>query len=340
TLHLAIGLARAGTHVRFACPPGSEVEGLARAAGLEVHALPLQPRALRRNAARLAHFLSQHPVDLVNSQSKLDRNALTLLALTRRLPVPFVATRRQMPRSFPLENWLTSRLAARMIAVSRPVGEALVRRGTPRSRLAVVPNGLVLDRVARAVTVAEVAAWRERIGADPAQRTLGIVARPKDQHVVLDALPLVRTPVRLVLAGIPPGHALAARAAAVAPPHAVVCLPFEPDVRPLYEVLELVLLPSRIEGLSQALLEAMALGLPVLASDAAGNPDLIRDGENGRLVPPLEPAAWARAIDELLADGPTTARLAAAGRRTAREEFSLERTVERTLAVYREVLGR
>jgi glycosyltransferase involved in cell wall biosynthesis len=84
----------------------------------------------------------------------------------------------------------------------------------------------------------------------------------------------------------------------------------------------------------------MALGLPVLASDAAGNPDLIRDGENGRLVPPLDPAAWARAIDDLLAHDDVTARLAAAGRRTAREEFSLERTVERTLAVYHEVLGR
>jgi glycosyltransferase involved in cell wall biosynthesis len=340
TLHLAIGLMRAGAHVRFACPPGSEVEGLARAAGLEVHPLPLRPRATRANAERLLHFLRAHPVDIANSQSALDRRALAWLALTRRLPVPFVATRRQMPLSFPLENMLVSRLAARMIAVSRPVGEALVRRGTPRARLRVVPNGLVLDRVARAVTVDEVAAWRERIGWDPARRTLGIVARPKDQDVVLDALPMVRTPVRLVMAGIPPGHALAARARAVAPPHAAVVLPFEPDVRPLYELLEAALLPSRIEGLSQALLEAMALGLPVLASDAAGNPDLIRDGETGRLVAPLDPVAWADAIEAMLADGPGTARLAAAGQRAAREEFSLARTVERTLDVYREVLGR
>jgi glycosyltransferase involved in cell wall biosynthesis len=278
-------------------------------------------------------------VDLANSQSSRDRNALTLLKASGRLKVPFVATRRQMPLSFPLGNWAVSRLAARMIAVSRPVGEALVRRGTPRDRLVVVPNGLVLDRVDRAVSAAEVAAWRERIGWTPAQRTVGIVARPKDQHVVLEALAQVRTPVRLVLAGIPDAHPLAVMARAVPAPHAVVTLPFASDIRPLYELLELVLLPSRIEGLSQALLEAMALGLPVLASDAAGNPDLIREGVNGRLVAALDPAAWARALDEMLGDPAGAARLAEAGRRTAREEFSLERTVERTLAVYRAVLS-
>ena len=339
TLHLAIGLANAGVQVRFACPPESEVAALAAAAGLEVHPVALQPKHHRRNAALLAELLARHPVDLANSQSSRDRNALTLLRASGRLPVPFVATRRQMPLSFPLGNWAVSRLAARMIAVSRPVGEALVRRGTPRDRLVVVPNGLVLDRVDRPVGAAEVAAWRERIGWTPTQRTVGIVARPKDQHVVLEALAQVRTPVRLVLAGIPDAHPLAAMARAVAAPHTVVTLPFASDIRPLYELLEVVLLPSRIEGLSQALLEAMALGKPVLASDAAGNPDLIREGVDGRLVAPLDPAAWARALEETLGDPAGAARLAEAGRRTAREEFSLQRTVERTLAVYRDVLA-
>jgi glycosyltransferase involved in cell wall biosynthesis len=339
TLHLAIGLAGQGVHVRFACPPGSEVAARAAAAGLEVHPVVLQPRAHRRNAALLADLLARHPVDLANSQSSRDRNALTLLRASGRLPVPFVATRRQMPQSFPLGNWAVSRMAARMIAVSRPVGEALVRRGTPRDRLVVVPNGLVLDRVDRAVSAAEVADWRARIGWTPAQRTVGIVARPKDQHVVLEALAQVRTPVRLVLAGIPDAHPLVQLARAVAAPHAVVTLPFASDIRPLYELLEVVLLPSRIEGLSQALLEAMALGKPVLASDAAGNPDLVREGVNGRLVPPLDATAWARALEEALAHPVESARLAAAGRRTAREEFSLARTVERTHAVYREVLA-
>ena len=81
TLHLSLGLARRGVAVRFVCPPDSEVEALARAGGLEVLPLALRPGARRANAAALAALLARHPVDLVNSQSARDRQALTWQAL-------------------------------------------------------------------------------------------------------------------------------------------------------------------------------------------------------------------------------------------------------------------
>jgi glycosyltransferase involved in cell wall biosynthesis len=340
TLHLSLGLAREGMHVRFACPPNSEVESLARAGGLEVHPVHLLPHRRHDNAAALAEVLARHPVDLINSQSARDREALTWLALTGRLHVPFVATRRQMPRTFFVENWLVGRAAAQVVAVSRAVGEALVRRGTPRTKLTVIPNGLVTDRIDVPVPGAALHEWKQRIGWKAGQRTIGVVARPKDQHVVLKALAEVRTPVRLVLAGVEPGSRLAELAAHVREPHAVVCLPFISDVRPLYDLLELVLLPSRSEGLSQALLEGMALGKPVIASAATGNLEVVTDGVNGRLVRPLDPRAWALSIEELLADPERAGRLAAAGRETARVTFALEHTVRRTARLYNEVLTR
>jgi glycosyltransferase involved in cell wall biosynthesis len=150
----------------------------------------------------------------------------------------------------------------------------------------------------------------------------------------------VATPVRLVMAGIDPTSPLADVARAVRPPHAAVCLPFTSDVRPLYELLDLVLLPSRGEGLSQGLLEAMALGKPVIASAAGGNLDLIAPEIDGVLAPPLDPVAWAREIDRLLTDPEEAGRLGAAARRTARETYALEHTVGRTLELYRRVLGR
>jgi glycosyltransferase involved in cell wall biosynthesis len=218
------------------------------------------------------------------------------------------------------------------------VARSLLSRGTPRRRLVVVPNGLVLERVDRPVSAAELDAWRERIGWTPAQRTVGIVSRPKLHAVVFAALAHVRTPVRLVCAGIDPASDLGRQAAAVAAPHTVVCVPFDQAVRPLYDLLEASLLPSRVEGLSQAMLESMALGKPMLASNLGGSADVIRDGVNGRLLPPDDPLAWARALEEVLGDPAYAARLAEAGRRTAREEFSLERTVARTIAVYEDVL--
>lgn len=340
TLHLSLGLARAGLRVRFVCPPGSEVEALALAGGLEVHQLRFDPRDTGRNAAALAELLEKHPADIVNSQSSRDRQALMRLALTRRLRVPFVITRRQMPLTFPLGNFLVSRLAARVIAVSRAVGDALVRRGTPRRKLVVIPNGLVTARIDRPVAATELAEWRRRIGAgDDGRRVVAIVSRRKQQDVVLRALHGLDLPVRLVLAGVAGDAELERLAGGVPERHAVVFLPFTPDIRPLYDLAELVLLPSSSEGLSQALLEAMGVGLPVIASRSAGNVDLVTDGVDGRLVAPRDPGGWAAAMADLLGNPAAAARIGAAARRTARETFSLERTVERTAALYAEVLA-
>lgn len=339
TLHLSLGLRAAGVAVRFVCPPGSEVEALARAGGLEVEPLALPAGERRANAAALSALLARHPADIVNSQSARDREALTWLALRGRLRASLVLTRRQMPRTFFVENWLASRAASRVIAVSRAVAASLRRKGTPPSKLVVIPNGLLVERVDTPVSPDALEAWRERIGWTPMQRTIGIVARPKDQAVVLAALARVRTPVRLVMAGVAPSDGLAAESRTVRAPHAVVCVPFTSDVRPLYELLDLALLPSRIEGLSQALLEAMALGKPVVASAAAGNLDLVDSGANGLLVSPLDPAAWAAAIDRLLTDAELARRLGAAARRTARETFALRLTVERTRSLYGEILA-
>lgn len=335
TLHLSLGLARSGIHVRFVCPPDSEVEALARDGGLEVLPLRLEAGQRRANATRLKALLERHPADLINSQSARDREALTWLALTRQLRMPFVVTRRQMPHTFLLENWIMSRVATRVIAVSRAVGEALVRRGTPRRKLTIIPNGLVTDRIDRPVDSESSEEWRRRIGWEPSRRVVGIVSRPKDQAVVLRALDSVQTPLRLVLAGIDPGSPLGNLGRRAPERHSVVCLPFNSEVRPLYDLLELVLLPSRSEGLSQALLEAMALGKPVIASAAGGNLEVITNDTNGRLVAPLEPAGWAHAIDELLANPALVHRLGVVARDTVRERYALEHTVSRTAELYR-----
>jgi glycosyltransferase involved in cell wall biosynthesis len=335
TLHLSLGLRRAGVDVVFVCPPGSEVEALAVGGGLTVVPLPLEAGARRANAAALAGLIARHRPGLINSQSARDREALTWLRLTGRLPGALVLTRRQMPRTFFLENWLASVAADRVVAVSRAVARALRRRGTPARKLVVIPNGLIAERVDRSVSDRALFDWKDRIGWNPGQRTIGIVARPKDQRVTLEALRLVRTPVRLVLAGVDPSGPIGTIARSVGPPHAVVCLPFTEDVAPLYRLLGVALLPSRMEGFSQSLLEAMALSKPVIASAAGGNPELVTHEVDGLLVPPLDPRAWAAAIERVLGDAVLAARLGEAARRTARDRFSLERTVAGTLALYR-----
>lgn len=337
TLHLALGLARRDVDVRLVCPPTSWVEQEARRGGLAVHPVELVSRRRWFNARKLAAVLERHPVDLINPQSSRDREAFTLLALLGRLRAPLVFTRRSWPRTSRLENYFASRAADRVIAVSEPVRAALLGKGISADKLVVVHNGVLLDRIDVPVIPEEVQRWRTLIGWELSRRTVGIVARPKDQHVAIAALERVQTPVRLVLAGLTP-EALAAPPPPIPSRHALVRLPFDPAVRPLYELLEVVLHPSRYDAIPQAVMEAMALGKPVLASRASGNAVLIRPEVDGLLAEPEDPADWATQLQRLLDDPALGARLGAAARRRAREDFSLEQTIDGTLAVYRSLL--
>jgi glycosyltransferase involved in cell wall biosynthesis len=140
--------------------------------------------------------------------------------------------------------------------------------------------------------------------------------------------------------GIEPDAELRAVGARVPPRHRIVYVPFTDQPLAFYRLATIAALPSRIEGLSLALLEAMALGLPVVASRAGGNADLITSGETGLLVSPLDPRAWAAALERMLGDPAFAARVAAAGRDLVRREHALDRMVERTEAVYREAVER
>lgn len=337
-VRLGRGLAERGVDVRLVCPPDSPVEAQARAWGIVTHPIPLASAGRLTNGRRLRELLAASPADLVNSHGSRDREALTWIKLTGRLSIPLILTRRSWPRSSWLETRLAARAAERVVVLSQPMVAPLVQGGIPERLIEVIPNGVLLDRIDQPVSEAQLSEWRKRIGGRPDQRTIGIVARPKDQDVVLTALEQVRTPVHLVLAGLD-GEALHRPLPALPSRHSVARLPFDPAIRPLYDLLELVLHPSRWDALPQAVLEALALEKPVIASAATGNAEIIRHEVDGLLVAPDDSSAWAAAIDRLLEDRSLAARLAASGKRRAREDFNFSRTIDRTIALYRAVLS-
>jgi glycosyltransferase involved in cell wall biosynthesis len=277
---------------------------------------------------------------VINAHASGDRAACRRARLAGRLPQALVLTRRAMPRS----SWpsaIASGLAAdRVVAVSGAVARALAWRGTPRGRIRVVPNAVDWERIERTPSAAAVARARALAGADPARPTIGIVARRKRQDVVLRALGRVSLPVTLVCLGIEADPALAGLArAAETRGHVVRFVPFQDDVRPFYALFDAAVLPCATEGCSQALLEAMALGVPVIAARGGGNDEVVTDGVHG-LLPPLEPAAVARAIARMLLDGEARKAMSQAARRRVLDAFDIATVVRRTDAVYREALAR
>jgi len=296
--------------------------------------------SLRGVANTIAGVIADRGVDVVNSHATGDRRAITWLRWRGRLPQALVVTRRTMPLTLPPELIAVGLTADRTIAVSVAVANALRRRLHPRRRLRVVPNGIDLARVEAEPSQHDLAMAQAALGGDSGRPVVAVVARRKDQQILLRALPALARPVTVVFVGIGPDKVLAAAAAAVPERHRIVFVPFTEHPLAFYRLATVAALPSRIEGLSQSLLEAMSLGVPVIASAAGGNPDLISPGETGLLVPPLDSAAWTRALDRMLGDDEFRARVARAGRAHARQEFAMPRTAERTEIVYREAIER
>ena len=119
----------------------------------------------------------------------------------------------------------------------------------------------------------------------------------------------------------------------------VAFLGWQEDLTPVMAGWDIFALPSLDEGFGFAALEAMAAGLPVVATNVGGLPELLVDGQTGWLVPARDPAMLADCLKRLIADGEKREAMGAAGRRRARQEFSLSRMVEQILAVYNRVLS-
>ena len=292
-------------------------------------------------AARLRALLRRVRPDVVHAHAA---HALAVAALAAAgTSVPLLAARRVAlaPRRNPLSRWKYAR-PARFIAVSERVREVLCANGIARERVSVVRSGVDLDRrVSRA---------------DPATlRSLGLVpGRPlvvmvsalvpphKDPRTFLDAVAATRRAghdVQALLIGDGPLAPAAARACRSLDLDGVVRMPgFRPDAVELLAAADVAVLSSRDEGLGTTLLDAMACGIPVVATAAGGVTEIVRDGVDGLLVAVGDGAALGAAIGRVLRDPALASALAEAGRARVRQ-FSIDSTVEGTLEVYRTLDG-
>ena len=113
---------------------------------------------------------------------------------------------------------------------------------------------------------------------------------------------------------------------------------FYKDIPQILKCMDVYCLPSLSEGFNRSLLEAMACGLPVIATRVGGNIEIVQDGVNGLLVPPSNSERLADAIAELLRDREKARNMGFEGRRIVEENFSIEKNVEKIEAQYLQIL--
>jgi len=234
----------------------------------------------------------------------------------------------------------------RVIAPSRYVANDLRTRpgiGVPEGRIEVIENGVDVDGLERVAHRGESGSG-DRWGAGAPR--VAVVANffpIKGHRYLLEAVPAVLQSfpdARFVLAGDGPTRPEMLRRARELGVHARVTFPGEiSDALDLMRASDLVVLPSLSEGLPITLVEAMALGRPVVATRVGGIPEVADDGVTATLVPSHNASALASAMVGVLGDTERAERLAGAGRARARGHFSASRMVQRTDALYQGLVG-
>ncbi|MCM1975906.1 glycosyltransferase family 4 protein [Streptomyces sp. G1] len=338
----------AGLHVTVACPD-SALSTVLGALGADVRAWPATRApgpTLVREVRLLTRLVEDVRPDLVHAHSA-KAGLAGRLALRGRIPTVF------QPHAWSFEavdgataafalNWerQAARWASRVVCVSEAERVTGVRAGI-RGRYTVIPNGVDPERFHPApVGTVRAGLLPEVEPGAPLVVCVGRLCRQKGQDVLLRAWAAVAEQVpgaRLVLVGDgPDGGALRARA-----PRSVLFAGAVTDAAPWYQAADLVVLPSRWEGMALAPLEAMACGRPVVVTEVDGARESLPPSLAPHcLVPPRDPARLAAAMTELLRDPLLRESLGHQGRRHVLSTHDVRHTAGAVTEVYRDLLAR
>ena len=326
-------------------------ERLATMPGLRMRALPMRtsihPADLAVTCALRRYARAFGPFDVVHGHSSKG-GALARLAAMAGGAAAFYTLHGLIMLDPCLAAWkrafylaierLLSWRTARIIAVSPEEARAAVALGLGASRVITIPNGIGPD-----VRAARNTARRAIGAADDGEIVIGFVGRLVEQKapdvlVRAFALAAQRAPrLRLaIVGGGPLEQPLRDLAARQNVGERIVWLG-ERDARGLIAGFDMFAIASRKEGLPYVVLEAMAAGLPIVATSTAGVESLVLTGENGRVVPPGDVSRFAEAIVQLATDAPMRARWGQVSQARA-ALFTIDAMVDKTLEAYYEAI--
>jgi glycosyltransferase involved in cell wall biosynthesis len=350
---LAVGMAARGIDIEYAGPPESIFYPRLEAAGIRIHRLPLAPSFFNTRedvrAFRTLRTLLGRGFDIVHLHSS---KAGVLGRLAARSSAARVV---YSPHSFPFVGDLPRPRIELARAIERRLApltdtilcvcdwELRLARAEglhPRHGLSRVYNGVE----APAADVAPDPELREWAGAGPVVASVAVLREQKRIDLLIAAAPriLAADPdVRVAIVGSGPDReklaALAAELGLDTEPRFRM-IPFASSSWAYLRAIDVFVLPSAWEAFPIGVLEALAAGVPQVATDVGGTGEAVLDGVTGLLVPPRDAGALAAAAAALAGDPARRAQMAERSTERHREHFRLETTIAETLAVYRRLL--
>jgi glycosyltransferase involved in cell wall biosynthesis len=319
-----------GHKIHLVCFPGTSLEARAKNLGVSIYPIAIWSEAglisfwrlisiLRSVNPDILAFNTPKPIFIGNLASRFARVGARIIF--RRV-------------SFPLHNRHISRIKYTwgidsVIAISGSITSQLLECGIPASLVKIIYEGIDLSLYPK----------QPELDRPPPTKpvtvgTVSSLSHEKGLSYLIEAaslIPHVNGRVRFVIVG--EGHFRIKLEELVRKKGLDKCvqfLGFRTDIQALLKDFDLFVLPSLSEGLSSAIMEAMASSLPVIASKVGGIPELVQHGDNGLLVPPGDPESLARAIMQLMENPETLRQMGIRGRKRVEEKFTRDRKVMET----------
>lgn len=305
-----------------------------------------------RARLRFAGYLRKHSIDIVHSYGFYSNVFAIPAARLSRVPVVIASIRDCGETLTPMQKRVQRmfcQTADCILANAEGVRSWLISEGYPAAKIEVIRNGIAL---APAAEVSPVGGLREELGLPADTPLVAVLSRlnpMKGIEYFLDAAAAVskRFPtVRFLIIGGGSYRAdgsyrtqIEKYAADLGLGGRAIFTGFRTDVPEILRQIDISVLPSLSEGLSNSLLESMAAGVPSIATRVGGTPEAMEDGVSGLLVPPRNSATLAGAMALLLERPDLARRLGEAGRRRVTQMFSIEKMVQQTESLYCKLLS-
>jgi glycosyltransferase involved in cell wall biosynthesis len=309
----------------------SPVAAVARNAGLQVATILERRRWDTQAIPQLRRIIAEYRPDILESRNIKSHFLVRALGLQRQYP--WVAwnhgytERDWLDRAYSQFDRWSLQAAFRVVTVCRPFAETLERRGVDKRKITILHN-FVKPFVP--VPTEDVERLRSSLGAQNQAVILAVgrLSSEKGHAILLQAAARLEKmkeapDFRIVVVGDgPEKENLLRLTARLGIGQRIVMAGFQTDVRPYYSLSTLLALPSYSEGSPNVVLEAMAAGLPIAATDVGGVPEILEDGVTGLLVRPGDPEAMAETILRILQDKGLARRLGAAARSCAESKYT------------------
>lgn len=329
--YLAKGLAQRGHNIYLGCRKESLLYRMAEDSGVQRIPMSFKSKFDIQNSRQISDTVKKYNIQIINAQSSWDRYSSVLARWIFRLPVKLVHTRRQVSESVGglLQNWLYVSGTDKIVAVSNGVKQSLLKNKIPSDHIEVIYNGTPREKY-QSVDNKLVEALRNHYNIKPNDFVIGCVSRKKKQAQILQALKHVPFKTKTIFVGVDEEAEWRELIKNLNGRHEVYFTGIIENHQAInyYPIFSIKVLASTMEGLSQSLLEAMALGVPVVATNYAGNPELIKNKINGLLFPDNDVKQLAACIISLHDDQHLRETLATAARHTAFNDFSIEKTID------------